>query len=138
MALNLPPNPTPEQFDKAEPLLVQNILEQYYRDGIKPLKRVDANPKAGEFMRVAPGQYKGIFIDRDGQMQFAFEFNNATDDINYSPLNPEAIPTGDTADMSEEEIAFNEAIANVSMRTRLITFWNRGTNGLVELYDSVA
>lgn len=128
--MTLPENPTAEQFNKAEPIIVQAIIEEYYRDGITPLTRVEGDPNTNEFQRTAPGEYKGVFSSADGKTQFAFEINKS--DINYSPLNPETI---DAMESEGDEVSFSEAIADVTMETRLGVFHRRGVDGLAEFYE---
>lgn len=76
--IKLPENPTPEQFEKAEPLLVKAIIEETYTDGIDSVN----------FRRVKPGQYTGEF--RDDKKRFRFDFE-ASKGISYKPINPEEI-----------------------------------------------
>lgn len=129
MAIKLPDNPTPEQFEQAEPVLVRGILEESY-GRIKPLKRVDGEPKANEFQRIAPGEYKGIFMPPQGATQFAFEIGNSG--VSYLPLNPETIDSEE--DEGEEELAFNERLEFVSQRTRELVFHRGGCDALEELF----
>lgn len=128
--LNLPENPTPEQYEQLEPIIVQAMIEQYYRDGIQPLKRVEATPNRNEYQRIVPGQFTGVFSSVDGRTQFAFEITSKT--INYSPLNPETI---DAIDSDEESARFAEKIKDVSPETRLGVFHRRGVDGLAEFYE---
>ncbi len=129
-ALNLPENPTPEQYEQAEPIIVQAIIEQYYRDGIQPLTRVEGNPQQNQYQRVAPGEFKGVFSSADGRTQFAFEIDSS--DINYSPLNPETI---EAMESDGDSISFSEKIEDVSFETRLGVFHRRGVDGLAEFYE---
>lgn len=92
-ALKLPPNPTPEQFQQAEPLVVQFVIEQSYVDGIQKLTRADGEPAQNQYRVDGPGRYSGIFTDIDGVAQFEFEFTD--DGISYTPLNPDEIGGAD-------------------------------------------
>ena len=88
--ITLPDNPTPEQLKRAEPLLVKMILEdseRAYSDGIQPLTRVESDPKTGEFVRTAPGEYEGIFVDIDGSPSFKFKIVDG--ESVYSPIGDE-------------------------------------------------
>ena len=76
--INLPNNPTPEQFAKAEPVLVKQIIEGTYTSGVDSV----------DFRRVKPGKYTGEF--RDGKKRFMFSFE-AGSGISYKPINPEEI-----------------------------------------------
>jgi hypothetical protein len=129
MMLNLPPNPTPEEFEKLEPLVVQAILEETFGE-IKPLKRANGDrPETGEFVRVSPGQYKGIFLPLTGSTRFAFEISSS--DVNYIPLNPETLePTGVGKDTDQ----FTDALELVSSKTREVVFHNGGIAALAKMY----
>jgi hypothetical protein len=131
--LKLPENPTPEQFEKAEPLVVQAILEEYFGK-IKPLKRAEgSDPGDGEFVRVRPGQYKGIFLPPKGATRFAFEIGDK--DVVYMPLNPETL---EATEMDEDTAQFSEALEFVSDKTREIVFHNGGIAALEEMYAGLA
>lgn len=78
--IELPDNPTPEQFKKAEPLLLKAIIEEYYTDGVDRLV---------EYRMVKPGRYQGEFVD--GKKRFSFDVNSGGNSIDYKPINPEAI-----------------------------------------------
>lgn len=75
--MQLPTDITPEQFEKAEPLIVAALLEEYYTAGIAPLRPQD-------FRRVKPGQYTGEFRSQDGRSRFTFEIG--AKDIFYKPI----------------------------------------------------
>ncbi|MEM7773858.1 MAG: hypothetical protein AAF327_25555 [Cyanobacteria bacterium P01_A01_bin.37] len=89
MSLKLPPDPTPEQFEQAEPLIVKYIIESQYLDGILPLTKADGDPQENQYTVTAPGAYAGQFTDSDGAARFEFEFDD--EGVSYSPINPEAI-----------------------------------------------
>jgi hypothetical protein len=132
MMLNLPANPTPEEFEKLEPLVVQAILEESFGK-IKPLNRASGDrPGTNEFVRTAPGQYKGIFLPRSRLTRFAFEISSS--DVNYIPLNPETLePSGVGKDTKQ----LDEALELVSSKTREVVFHNGGIAALVEMYDEL-
>lgn len=77
MAIALPDNPTPEQFKKAEPILLKSIIESVYTDGIDDIN----------YRMVKPGHYEGEFKDEDRRFKFVLQ----DDSINYKPINPDAI-----------------------------------------------
>ena len=77
--IKLPDNPTPEQFKKAEPLVIKQIIESVYTDGIDQLVN---------YRQVKPGKYTGEF--RDGEKRFSFDFEEGKG-ITYGSINPEAI-----------------------------------------------
>ncbi len=79
-ALKLPENPTPEQFKKAEPLILKRILKEYYTDG---------NIRVVDYRRVSPGKYTGEF--KDGKKRFSFTIDNPRDNVNYKAINPNEI-----------------------------------------------
>jgi hypothetical protein len=72
--INLPDQITPEQFAKAEPLVLTLILqdpESGYGDGIVPLTEDDFKNK--RVRRIKPGEYVGEFRDkRDPRKRFSF------------------------------------------------------------------
>ena len=78
--INLPEKPTAEQFEKAEPLLLREILKDYYTEG---------NIKLADFRRVQPGQYTGEF--RDGKKRFSFNINSDREVVTFKPINKSAI-----------------------------------------------
>jgi hypothetical protein len=89
----LPDDPTPEQFAKAEPIMLQQIIEenfdtaafearqngQYQGNIIDPL---DMN----RVRRVAPGRYVGEFTDNNGSDRYRFELDDKG--ITFSPIRP--------------------------------------------------
>ena len=78
----LPDNPTPEQFEQAEPIILQAILEEYYTDGMEPINKRD-------YRRIAPGRYQGEF--RDEGRRFSFNVDVDAEVVSYRPINPEEI-----------------------------------------------
>lgn len=81
-SLNLPDTPTPEEFEQAEPIILQAILEEYYTDGMEPIAKRD-------YRRIAPGRYQGEF--RDEGRRFSFNIDVDADIVSYRPINPEEI-----------------------------------------------
>lgn len=86
--MNLPETTTPEQFKKAEPILLTSILEsdEAYSEGIMPLTPQD-------YRTVKPGHYEGQFCDKR-RPKIRFSFVITVDDdgetkVTYSPINPE-------------------------------------------------
>ena len=86
--ITLPDNPTPEQLQRAEPILVRMILqdpETGYSDGIQPLKAVESDPGQNEYVVTGPGTYQGFFTDIDGEGQEGqFEFEILDGSVIYS------------------------------------------------------
>lgn len=78
--IKLPDNPTPEQFKKAEPVLLKAIIEETYTDGIDQIVN---------YRMVKPGKYQGEF--RDGKKRFSFDIDTDKGNIGYKPINPEEI-----------------------------------------------
>lgn len=92
-AIALSDDITPEEFAKAEPLVLKMILQDPqsgYRYGIVPLTEADF--KANRVRRVKPGEYVGEFRDKkDPKKRFAFHLFVENDQpmCTYSPINPE-------------------------------------------------
>lgn len=80
MAIKLPENPTKEQFQKAEPLVLREIIKEYYTEG---------NVRVRDYRRVSPGKYTGEFVD--GQKRFSFNIDSSRNNISYKPINRDAI-----------------------------------------------
>ena len=76
--MQLPTDITPEQFEQAEPLVLQGLIEEYYTSGIAPLR-----PKQ-DYRRIKPGEYQGEFRSRDGRSRFTFQVDSKG--IFYRPL----------------------------------------------------
>jgi|GEM_PF-4285646 len=87
MAVKLPKTVTPEQFKRAEPIVLQAIIEEYYTDGIRNLRTRD-------YRAIAPGRYTGEFRDKDDpKRRFTFELDGKS--IKYKPVDPNAIKDRD-------------------------------------------
>lgn len=75
--MQLPTDITPEQFDKAEPIVLAGLIEEFYTSGIAPLRPQD-------YRRVKPGEYQGEFRGKDGRSRFTFEIDSKG--IFYKPI----------------------------------------------------
>lgn len=93
--IKLPDNVTPEQFAKAEPLLLTLILhdpenpDSGYGNPIVPLTEQDFQTK--RVRAVKPGEYVGEFRDKeDPRRRFSFKLTAGDPPMLYiSPINPE-------------------------------------------------
>lgn len=89
----LPDKITPEQFAKAEPLVLTLILQDPdsgYGDSVQPLTEDDFKSK--RVRRVKPGEYVGEFRDKlDPRKRFSFKLSVSSNSptLVFSPINPE-------------------------------------------------
>lgn len=97
--INLPDKVTPEQFAKAEPLVLTLILQDEdsgFREGIIPLTEDDF--KQNRVRSVKPGEYVGEFRSKkDPKKRFSFKLSweEGKPYILYSPINPELFKSED-------------------------------------------